>query len=166
MGVLERKRPFRELAVERQRQGDDRVEAIVFGLGRYGSRLLVQLRAAGVKAIGVDFDPEAVRALRRQHLPVRFGDGENTDFVESLPLSEARWVITTFPDWESNRALLHALKASQFSGQVAGAVRDVRHGQALQAAGVQYILNPFDDAADHAAQRLAGQIHSSTEDTP
>jgi len=50
------------------------------------------------------------------------------------------------------------------SGQVAGAVRDVRHGHALQAAGVQYILNPFDDAADPAAQRLAGHIHSSRED--
>ena len=78
-----------------------------------------------LEAIGVDFDPEALRALRRQHLPVRFGDGENTDFVETLPLSEARWVITTFPDWESNCALLHALKAIHFSGQVAGAVRDV-----------------------------------------
>ncbi|MEO8014493.1 MAG: hypothetical protein ABI642_10145 [Polaromonas sp.] len=50
------------------------------------------------------------------------------------------------------------------SGQVAGAVRDVRHGHALQAAGVQYILNPFDDVADPAAQRLAGYIHSSRED--
>lgn len=158
--MFEHKRPFRELAVERQRQRDDPVEAIVFGLGRYASRLLMQLRAVGLKAIGVDLDPEALRALRRQHLPVRFGDGENTDFVETLPLSEARWVITTFPDWESNCALLHALKASHFSGQVAGAVRDVRHGHALQSAGVQYILSPFDDAA----HRLAGHIHSSRVD--
>jgi Trk K+ transport system NAD-binding subunit len=40
---------------------------IVFGLGRYGSRLLQQLRSAGgMEAIGVDFDPEAVRALQAQ----------------------------------------------------------------------------------------------------
>ncbi|MEO7160382.1 MAG: cation:proton antiporter [Polaromonas sp.] len=163
--VFERRRPFRELAVERQQQSDDQVEAIVFGLGRYGSLLLVQLRAVGIKAIGVDFDPETVRTLRRQKLPVRFGDGENPDFVESLPLSEARWIITTFPGWESNRALLHALHAARFDGQVAGAVRDAGHGRALKAAGVQYILNLFDDAADHAAHSLAGKIHPSKEGT-
>ena len=68
-------------------------------------------------------------------------------------------------DFSTNRALLYALHASHFKGQVAGAVRDVRHGQALQAAGVRYILNPFDDAADHAVHRLAGHIHSSGEES-
>lgn len=116
--------------------------------------------AAGVEATGVDFDPEAVRTLRRQRLPVRFGDGEDPDFVASLPLAQARWVITTFPQWESNRALLHALQAAQFNGSIVGAVRDMAHGRALEAAGVAYILNPCDDAADHAARRLATQIHT------
>ncbi|MDP2452154.1 MAG: cation:proton antiporter [Polaromonas sp.] len=162
--VFERKHPFRELAVERQPGGNEQAEAIVFGLGRYGSRLLAQLRAAGVEAIGVDFDPEAVRTLRRQRLPVRFGDGEDPDFVETLPLAQVRWVITTFPQWESNRALLHALHTAKFRGTIVGAVRDAAHGRALKTAGVDYILNPFDDAADHAAQYLATHIHAPKED--
>jgi Trk K+ transport system NAD-binding subunit len=158
LGVFERKRPFRELAAEAAGDTGPAGEVVVFGLGRYGSRLLSQLRAAGIDAIGVDFDPEAVRALKAQGLPVHFGDGEDPDFLESLPLSRARWVITTFPQWDSNRALLHALKSARFEGRVAGAVRDIAHGQALAAAGVTRILNPFDDAADHAAQQLAADI--------
>ncbi len=158
LGPFERKRPFRELAVERQPRPDRPVEVIVFGLGRYGSRLLTQLRDAGIEAIGVDFDPEAVRELRRHHLPVRFGDGEDPDFLESLPLSEARWVITTFPQWESNRALLHALKAAGYRGHIAGAVRDTAHGLALAKAGIDRVLNPFEDAADRAAQNLAAEL--------
>ncbi len=158
LGVFERQRPLRELAVEQGRRSGGEAEVVVFGLGRYGSRLLEQLRAAGVDAIGVDFDPEAVRELRRRQLPVRFGDGEDPDFVETLPLAQARWVITTFPHWESNRALLHALQAAHFKGHIAGAVRDAAHGRELAAAGVQRILNPFDDAADHAAQGLAAII--------
>jgi len=158
LGIFERQRPFRELAVERERRTGSEADVVVFGLGRYGSRLLEQLRTAGVNAIGVDFDPEAVRELRRRRLPVRFGDGEDPDFVETLPLAQARWVITTFPQWESNRALLHALQAAHFKGRIAGAVRDAAHGRALAAAGVQRILNPFDDAADHAAQSLAATL--------
>jgi hypothetical protein len=95
LGVFERRRPARELAVERQAPPEGSVQVLLFGLGRYGSRLLKQLRKAGVNALGVDFDPEAVRVLRRQGLPVRFGDGEDPEFVASLPLAEARWVIST-----------------------------------------------------------------------
>jgi Kef-type K+ transport system membrane component KefB len=159
LGRFERQRPFRELAAEQAPADRAPAEVIVFGLGRYGSRLLQQLRSAGVEAIGVDFDPEAVRALQAQGLPVLFGDGEDPDFLESLPLSRLRWVVTTFPQWESNRALLHALKVARFEGEVVAAVRDAAHGRALRQAGVQQILNPFDDAADFAAEHLAHRIH-------
>ena len=122
--VFERRRPFRELAVERQRRPEGVPEAIVFGLGRYGSRLLAQLVEQGIRALGVDFDPEAVRALRRRGLAVRFGDSEDPDFLETLALQEVPWVVTTLPQWESNRAFLHALRAAGFKGRVAGVVRD------------------------------------------
>ncbi len=162
--VFERDHPAREIAAETQDNTVRNAQAVVFGLGRYGSRLFEQLRAEGVAVVGVDFDPEAVRELQSKGLPVLFGDGEDPDFLETLPLQHARWVITTFPQWESNRALLHALKAVHYGGQVVGAVRDARHGRALAAAGVSQVLNPFDDAADHAAARLAQAIHE--QETP
>ena len=156
--VFERQRPFREIAAESQDASGYAAQAIVFGLGRYGSRLFEQLRADGVDVVGVDFDPETVRELQGRGLPVLFGDGEDPDFLETLPLRQVRWVITTFPQWESNRALLHALKTAQYDGKVVGAVRDAAHGRALAEAGVTQILNPFDDAADHAAAHLARDI--------
>jgi Trk K+ transport system NAD-binding subunit len=128
---------------------------VVFGLGRYGSRLLRQLRDAGVRVIGVDFDPEAVRALRAEGLPVHYGDAEDPDFLESLPLAAVRCVITTLPQPEASRALLHALQSARYTGAVAGAARDTVHARLLAAAGVAPVFNPFDDAADHAAQQLA-----------
>jgi len=160
LGRFERRRPFRELAVEQQGRADGAVDVVVFGLGRYGSRLLAQLRGDGVAAIGVDFDPEQVRALQAGGLPVVFGDGEDPDFMESLPLARARWVVTTFPQLESNRALLHALQCAHYRGPVAAAVRDPAHGRALDEAGVAMILNPFEDAADHAARRMAQTLRA------
>ena len=156
--VFERRHPFRELAAESQAPSSGTCEVIVFGLGRYGSRLFEQLRADGVGAVGVDFDPEAVRALQARGLPVLFGDGEDPEFLETLPLRQARWVITTLPIWESNQALLHSLRVAQYRGRVAGAARDSAHASALAAAGVDLVLNPFDDAADHAAARVSRDI--------
>ncbi|MFP5460530.1 MAG: cation:proton antiporter [Gammaproteobacteria bacterium] len=165
LGPFERRIPHRELAEEGAEDGSRPVEAIVFGLGRYGSRLLAQLRAAGVEAIGVDFDPEAARTLRAGGMPVRFGDGEDPDFLESLPLREARWVVTTFPQWESNRALLHALSTVGFRGSIAGAARDAAHARALADAGIDLVLNPFEDGADLAARGLASRLHDMEQTT-
>ena len=158
LGVFERKRPFRELAVERPGRPAGQPDIIVFGLGRYGARLMQQLRGAGIEVLGVDFDPETVRSLRKRRLPVRFGDGEDPGFLETLPLRHARWAVTTFPQWDSNRAFLHALKEAGFGGRVAGVVRDDIHGEALGAAGVERVLNPFNDAADYAARSFAAEI--------
>ena len=158
LGVFERKRPFRELAVERRGRPAGQPDIIIFGLGRYGSRLMSQLCAAGIEVLGVDFDPETVRALRKLRQPVRFGDGEDPSFLESLPLEHTRWAITTFPQWESNRAFLNALKEAGFRGRIAGVVRDDLHGEELDAAGVERVLNPFNDAADYAARAFAAEI--------
>ncbi|PZR47339.1 MAG: sodium:proton exchanger, partial [Stutzerimonas stutzeri] len=158
LGLFERKRPYRELEVEAQGRPQGQPRIIIFGLGRYGSRLLQQLAAGRMPVLGVDFDPEAVRALRRARLPVRFGDGEDPSFLESLPLQHAEWVVTSFPQWESNRAFLHALKHAGFTGKIAGVVRDDQHGKALDAAGVARVLNPFTDAADYAARSLLEEL--------
>ena len=158
LGVFERKRPYRELEVEALGKPQGHPRIIVFGLGRYGARLLQQLAAARMPVLGVDFDPEAVRTLRRSKLPVRFGDGEDPSFLESLPLEHAEWVVTSFPQWEANRAFLHALKHAGFQGKIAGVVRDDQHGKALDAAGVARVLNPFTDAADFAASSLIEEL--------
>jgi len=157
LGVFERRRPFRELDGADQGVAAE-FDVVVFGLGRYGRRLLDQLRAAGVKAVGVDFDPEAVAELRARSVPAHFGDAEDPEFLESLPVHRARWAISTLPQWASNRALLHALSQARFGGTLAAAPRDPPHAQSLAEAGVTHLFNPFDDAADHAAAALARHI--------
>jgi Trk K+ transport system NAD-binding subunit len=153
--IFERRRPHRELAMESKAEAVAHASVLVFGLGRYGGRLLLRLHEQGIPVVGVDFDPEVVRALRHKGLPVYFGDGEDAGFLESLPVKQARWVVTTLPQWEGNRALLHALREAGFANQVAGVVRDDIHASALHRAGVNKILNPFTDAADLAAHDLS-----------
>ena len=163
LGVFERKTPFRELAVERKPLKVDGIDVMVFGLGRYGSRLLQQLHANGVKVVGIDFDPETVRHLKKRRMPVHYGDGENLDFLESLPMAHTRWVVSTLPTREANRALLHSLKESGFEGRIAVAVRDDQPHEELKQLGVTLLFTPFDDAAAHAAETLLLDLQEATE---
>ena len=163
LGVFERRRPHRELAVERQAHGTPAPDVVVFGLGRYGERLARRLKEAGFAVLGVDFDPELVRHLRRQGLAVRFGDGQDPDFLESLPLEGVPWVVSTLPDLESNRALLHALKARGYAGEVAIVARDEVQGTALKRLGAPTVLYPFRDAVDFTVEHLASLIRPEQE---
>ncbi|MCC6208588.1 MAG: cation:proton antiporter [Gammaproteobacteria bacterium] len=152
--VFERKHPYREMAVERQSGGVTRPDVMVFGLGRYGGALARRLGESGLSVLGVEFNPEVVRSMRLQGITVRFGDGQDADFLESLPMDAVPWVISTLPDLESNRALLHALSARGFKGGVAIVARDEMHGAALIAAGAPIVLYPFRDAVDFTVERI------------
>jgi hypothetical protein len=154
LGAFERHRPHRELAVERQRPPESPPRVIVFGLGRYGERLLARLRHHGVVAMGVDFDPETVRRLRHQGYAVRFGDCEDPAFIDTLPVTGAEWIVTTLPSWDANRNLLHELKAMRVTGIITGVVGNEVHRQALHDAGAGRVINPFLDSADHTAQLM------------
>jgi Kef-type K+ transport system membrane component KefB len=159
LGVFERRRPHRELAGEApDADAHERPSMLVLGLGRYGHRLARRLRGAGLSVLGVDCDPELVRRLAADGFPVRFGDGHDPDFLDTLPLGGLRWVISTLPDMESNRALLHALTQQGFKGEIAMVARDEAQGTELWRLGVPVILYPFRDAVDFATDNILATL--------
>jgi Kef-type K+ transport system membrane component KefB len=161
LGAFERKRPHRELAVATERHDLRDADVIVFGLGRYGSRLALGLRDAGLKVLGVEFDPEVARAMRRHGLPVRYGDGIASEFLESLPLKDTRWVVSTLPDMVSNRDLLRGLRELHFTGEVAIVAREEFDGAALKRLGAPTILYPMRNAVDYAVEALTNLIRNN-----
>jgi len=160
LGAFERRTPFREMAEAGGGEGGPPLEVLVCGLGRYGRRVLERLHAEGVPALGVDFDPENVERLARRGLPVRFGDVESPEFLDTLPLSQVRWVLSTLPLLEGQHALIDGLKGVGYRGQLAVAVREQLPVRELKALGVDRVFQPFLDAADHAGEQLLALLRA------
>jgi Kef-type K+ transport system membrane component KefB len=163
LNVFERRDPHRERLVEQGHKHGDDAQFIVFGLGRYGARLIGSLHDKGYAVLGVDFDPEVVRTLRHHGIAVRYGDAEDLDFPESLPLSGAGWVISTLPQLQLNLTLLHALSQHYFEGRVAVTAHHENDAQALRRAGAHVVLDPFSNAADFAVLELTGGIRPAND---
>jgi len=159
LGWFERRHAHREQDVAQDGEGRQPVEVVVVGLGIYGQRLALGLRAAGVGVLGVDFDPEVTRSLHRRGLPVRFGDAMEADFIESLPLIGSAWVVSTLPDPASNRGLLHALKLQRYAGQVAVVCRREAEAPELKAMGADIVLDPTRDAIAQAVRSITTLVH-------
>ena len=159
--VFERRATDREAAMRDAFAGDG-PQVVVFGLGRYGSRLADGLRARGLRVLGVDFDPEVVRGRDEAGSPTSFGDASDPEFVRSLPMRSARWAVATLPDPGAMQGLLRALGDAGFRGDLALVARDEADGAAAGAAPGAVVLRPVDDAVDHAVAALHSLIERTT----
>ncbi len=51
--------------------------------------------------------------------PVIFGDAEDPEFIATLPLGRAQWVVSTAREGHVNRSLIHALRSLGYNGRIA-----------------------------------------------
>ena len=83
-----------------------------------------------------------------------YGDAEDVDVFEHLPLARASWVVSSVPDVTHSRALLHHLRQHGYRGKVAVACRTPEDAERLRFEGVDVLLRPFSDAAEQAADAI------------
>lgn len=158
LSLFERRFPQREMGGEAAATDTFQPNVVVIGLGRYGGQLATQLQAAGVSVLGVDLDPEVARRVRSSGLHVRYGDAIDTALVETLPLHDAGWVVSTLPDFDANRRLLKILRESRYGGELAFVARDDASGLALKQIGAPIVLYTLRDAVNRATEALTSLV--------
>jgi len=155
LGIFERRKPHRE--AEHASLPDDAVPLVVlFGLGRYGNGIARTLRERGWRVLGIDVNPDLVRAGDAMGQPVIFGDAEDPEFIATLPLGRACWVVSTLRERHLNLSLVHALRGLDYSGRIAVTAQAADEAARLEQAGADLVLVPFADAAREAADRIMG----------
>lgn len=132
----------------------DEYEILCFGVGRYGLHLLRHLRERGRRALGIDFDPEALQRARAVGLDVLYGDVEDEELYERLPLATAKWVVGTARRLDFNRALMQGVKSAGWDGHVALAAEHEEEVEELDRLGAHVVLRPYEDGAELAAEAI------------
>lgn len=130
------------------------VDAILYGLGRFGRHIADEFSAAGHQVLAVDFDPHRLAANNRPGITAIYGSATDLHFLQSLPLEKARFVISTMPAMDANLALLHALREHDYRGHIVMTAHHPHEAQRLRAAGVDTVLEPFSLAAEATTAML------------
>lgn len=162
LGLFEKRHPAREANLEHI--PEERADIILFGLGRYGSNIARGLRQKGEAVLGVDFDPEAVASWNRQGHAALFGDAADPEFLDTLPLAHAKWVIVAFPSpaamttgAQPADALIRSLRKRGFSGGIAVTSHTAAEAAVFRKTGADLVLLPFADAAHYAVERILSE---------
>lgn len=136
----------------------DTPDVVLYGLGRFGGHVAQTLSHAGYRVLAVDYDPSRVATDQSTGLTAVFGSAEDTHFLETLPLSHARCVISTIPALDTNMALLHSLRQHGYTGRVALTAFTIHDANQLRAAGADTTLEPFALAAKASEHEFTGLI--------
>jgi len=162
LGIFERADTPRE-PVDGEAGERERPEVLVFGLGRFGTAIGLKLRDRGFRVLGIDFNPLAVRRWRKLGLDAVYGDATDPEFLPTLPLTGAGWLVCTVPihpgglsHEDARKTLIQLSRESGFRGRIAVTSHTRDDTLNLQAAGAQVVLEPFQDAAERAVELLTG----------
>lgn len=164
LSIFERKKPYKELTSESKNSEKNEPDVIVFGAGRYGSALANGLQKTGLNVLTVDFDPENYKKQQRKGLNIRYGDGTESDFIDSLPIKNTQWIVSTLPDITTNKSLMHALKVNHYHGKIAIVAREELDKPMLNKLGATIVLYPIIDAVQYAVTSLSTEINAKKRD--
>ncbi|MDD5090144.1 MAG: cation:proton antiporter [Candidatus Wallbacteria bacterium] len=153
LGLFERSNPYRE---ESGFSGQyHATDLILIGLGSYGSSLADNLLERKYNLMGVDFNPEVLDLWRSRGMQVAYGDAGDPEFHETLPLTDAKWIISTIREPTLNSSILFNLKSRGYTGKVALTAANPQEAQLYQNFGADVVFRPNCDAAEQAIDSLA-----------
>lgn len=172
LGIFERRQPLREPHGD-QDHADHSYKVLLFGLGRFGTAIGMRLQQRGIKVLGIDFNPSALKRWRDLGLDTAYGDATDPEFVSDLPLDQADWIVSTMPAHptglsheDSRKTLIQLSRGSGFRGRLAVVSHSPLETTTLSNSGADIVLEPFQDAADRAVELLCGANISERTNVP
>ncbi len=144
--IFERKSSHRELDLGDESQM--KFDVIIIGIGRFGNRLAEILDThPEVNYLGVDFDPDQVREWKKAGRHILYGDMEDPELTEQLPVHESKVIISNVSDFNSSRQLVKELRRQGYEGKVFLTAANDTDFNLLSRCGAEEVLQPQKMAA-------------------
>ncbi len=130
---------------------------IVIGLGNFGTSLAARLTFTGHEVIGADRNMSKVESVKDRVTHSVCVNTTDPQAVASLPLAQADVVIVAIGEDEGanimTTALMKQLKVKKLIGRAVSPL----HQTILEAMGVDEIIHPEEEAAEHWAKKLTNK---------
>jgi Kef-type K+ transport system membrane component KefB/Trk K+ transport system NAD-binding subunit len=165
LSIFERKIPFAEKDGEDAAQSDD-YDVVIFGSGRFGTSLAERLLARQRKLLIVDFDPSIVDKWRSRGVTALYGDVDDPDLLEHVPLERTGWVVISMPFRIQTATFIKTLRRFGYKGKIAATIGHPGQGDICRKAGADLLFRPFSDAAEQAVDALTNTADEFNRDSP
>ncbi len=142
--LLERNLRFfeRRLTKLEQKNHTQSYPIVLFGYRKGGAEFLRTFKNMGKRFIVVDYDPEAIELVEKQHVDFLYGDATDPELIEELQLDKSKLVVSTMSDAGANELLAHWLSEHNPGAVFVGSAESAYHAAKLYAEGAAYVMMP------------------------
>ena len=134
-------------------------DAMIFGYRRAGPEFAQIFTEKQYKFLVIDFDPNSVRKLEEKNIKVEYGDMSDLEFLNDLPLSSVKLIVSTVSDFESNYLLLKTLRKVNQDAVVIIIADTLDHSLALYEVGATHVVLSHYIGAHYAANMILQKGH-------
>ncbi len=127
---------------------------VIFGYDRVGHMFVEALKEIDPHFIVVDFNPISIERLTKEGIPCKYGDASDVEFLEELPMTKPRLVVSTIPEVAANLAITKDMLGRNPKTIIILIAHTVAEAHQLYQAGASYVVMPHHLGAHHAAQLI------------
>ncbi len=117
-------------------------DIILFGYNRIGYSLLKSFKNIKKKFLVVDNNPEVIIGLAKSGVNCQYGDAEDVELLEELPVKNAKMIISTIPDTQINLLLVKKIHSANKEAIVVVVSHGIEDALKLYSAGATYVVLP------------------------
>jgi len=121
---------------------NENYDVVLLGCNRVGYDFLEIFKDLKEKFIIVDYDPEKIKQLTELGVNCRYGDADDNEFLDELNLPNAKMVISSIPDFETNQFIVNKIREENKKTVVMVISHDVDEAIGLYEAGATYVITP------------------------
>jgi Kef-type K+ transport system membrane component KefB len=145
---------FKKTKGEENEKGLKNYEMIIFGYDRVGYDFVNTAKKLGKEYIVADFNPEAVKKMTTHNIPNIFGDASDLDFLDEINTLQAKIIISTIPDFQTNLELVSYYRNHNKEGIILVISHDIKHTHSLYEAGASFVIMPHYLGAKYASKMI------------
>jgi Kef-type K+ transport system membrane component KefB len=129
---------------------------VLLGFYRMGRLIAESLRKQNVNLVVVDFDPGAIKNLEREGYHYIYGDASDFEILDSLQSQNAKFVISTISEFETNKSILEHLKTAAAKKII---IADSEtEAEEFYNLGADYVILPYHLGGLHASHVIASAL--------
>lgn len=115
---------------------------VLFGYHRGGHEFVTTFRDMRKPYIVIDYDPEVIDTLERQHIHHVYGDATDYELLEEIGIGKAEMVVSILPGHTTNRELLKYYLGKNPDGIFICHANDYDTAADLYEQGASYVMLP------------------------
>ncbi|MBS3071769.1 NAD-binding protein [Candidatus Pacearchaeota archaeon] len=131
---------------------DEIFQIVVIGYHRIGYKILKSIRQLKMPFIVIDHNPKVILALRKKGINCIYGDAGDKYLLSEINLENAKLVISTIPEENSNLVIKERLKEINSKAVFIATAEQPRIALELYNSGVDYVIVPHHLGGDYIAE--------------